>query len=284
MAPAPVTGDGDGLSLQEAADRLGVHYMTAYRYVRLGLLPAAKEGSTWRVATADLDRLTGPGGLASKGRGRRDPAPWGSRLERRLVAGDEVGAWGVVEAALAAGTDPPAVYLDVLAPAMTAIGDAWAAGEVDVSVEHRASAIVLRLVGRLGPRFARRGVSRGCVLLAAPQGDLHGLPVALAADLVRGAGFDAEDLGADLPLTSLAAAAARSQRLVAVALAATTPDNRPAVEEAVRCVREIVDGVPVLVGGGAVPDEAAARRLGADGWGRDGAALVDLLEALPSAT
>lgn len=284
MPPAPVTGEGDVLSLQEAADRLGVHYMTAYRYVRLGLLPAAKEGSTWRVATADLDRLTGPDGLASKGRGRRDPAPWASRLERRLVAGDEVGAWGVVEAALAAGTDPPAIYLDVLAPAMAAIGDAWASGEVDVSVEHRASGIVLRLVGRLGPRFARRGVSRGCVLLAAPQGDLHGLPVALAADLVRGAGFDAEDLGADLPPTSLVAAAARTQRLVAVALAATTPDNRPAVEEAVRCVREIVEGVPVLLGGGAVPNEAAARGLGADGWGRDGAALVDLLEALPPAT
>ena len=28
------------LTLQEAADLLGVHYMTAYRYVRTGRLPA----------------------------------------------------------------------------------------------------------------------------------------------------------------------------------------------------------------------------------------------------
>jgi hypothetical protein len=69
---------------------------------------------------------------------------------------------------------------------------------------------------------------------------------------------------------------------VAVALAATTPDNRRAVQEAVRSVRAALHGVPVLVGGGAVPDEAAARRLGADGWGRDGAALLELLEGLPS--
>jgi excisionase family DNA binding protein len=269
------------LSLQEAADRLGVHYMTAYRYVRLGLLPATKEGLAWRVAEADLDRLSAPDGLASKGRGRQDPAPWASRLERRLVAGDEVGAWGVVEASLAAGTEPAAIYLDVLAPAMVAIGDAWAAGELDVSVEHRASAIALRLVGRLGPRFARRGVSRGSVLLAAPQGELHALPVALAADLVRGAGFDAEDLGADLPHESLARAACRTQRLVAVALAATTGDNRSGLREAVRCVRGVLGATPVFVGGGAVPDEAAARRLGADGGGRDGSALVGLLEALP---
>jgi MerR family transcriptional regulator, light-induced transcriptional regulator len=279
-----VIGEGDALSLQEAADRLGVHYMTAYRYVRLGLLPASKEGSSWRVAAADLDRLAGPDGLASKGRGRQDPAPWAARLEHRLVAGDEVGAWGVVEAALAAGAGAQAIYLSVLAPAMTAIGEAWAAGEVDVSIEHRASAIALRLIGRLGPRFARRGVSRGSVLLAAPQGDLHGLPVALAADLVRGAGFDAEDLGADLPAEHLVAAACRSQRLVAVAVAATTPHNGRAVQQAVRSLQAALHGVPVLVGGGAVPDEAAARRLGADGWGRDGAALVELLESLPSSS
>ena len=276
-----MNGPEDVLTLQEAADRLGVHYMTAYRYVRLGLLPATKEGSSWRVAAADLERLTGSDGLASKGRGRQDPAPWAARLERRLVAGDEVGAWGVVEAALAAGAEPSAIYLSVLAPAMVAIGESWAAGELDVSIEHRASAIALRLVGRLGPRFVRRGVSRGSVLLAAPQGELHGLPVALAADLVRGAGFDAEDLGADLPTAALIDAACRTQRLVAVALAVTTPEHR-GVRQAVRFVREAVGDVPVLVGGGGMPDEAAARRLGADGWGRDGAALVELLEALPS--
>ena len=275
---------GDDLSLQEAADRLGVHYMTAYRYVRLGLLPATKEGSAWRVAEADLERLSGPDGSASKGRGRQDPAPWASRLERRLVAGDEVGAWGVVEATLAAGAEPATIYLGVLAPALVAIGDAWAAGELDISVEHRASAIALRLVGRLGPRFARRGVSRGSVLLAAPQGDLHALPVALAADLVRGAGFDADDLGADLPHESLVRAVSGAQRLVAVALAATTRDNRSGVRDAVRLVRDAAGDVPVFVGGSGVPDEVAALRLGADGWGRDGAALVDLLDAAPAST
>jgi methanogenic corrinoid protein MtbC1 len=258
--------------------------MTAYRYVRLGLLPATKEGASWRVAVVDLDRLTAEDGPASKGRGRQDPAPWAERLERRLIAGDEVGAWGVVEATLAAGAEPRDVYLDVLAPALLAIGEAWAEGRIDVSVEHRASAIALRLVGRLGPRFVRRGVSRGAVVLAAPPGDLHALPVALAADLVRGAGFDVEDLGADLPLASLLDAAQRTQRLVAVGLAVTTADNRRAVVEAVDGLKEVLGGVPVLVGGGALPDQADAAALGADGWGRDGAALVNLLDALPSAT
>lgn len=278
-----MNGPPEVVTLQEAADRLGVHYMTAYRYVRLGLLPATKEGASWRVAAIDLDRLAAGGGAASKGRGRQDPAPWADRLERRLAAGDEVGAWGVVEAALAAGAEPRTVHLDLLAPALRAIGDAWAEGRIDVSVEHRASAVASRLVGRLGPRFVRRGVSRGTVVLAAPAGDLHALPVALAADLVRGAGFDVEDLGADLPLRSLADAVGRTQRLVAVGLAVSTGDNGRAVGESVSCLKEVLDGVPVLVGGGAV-SRAEATAMGVDGWGGDGAALVDLLDRLPFAT
>ena len=38
------------------------------------------------------------------------------------MAGDARGAWGVVEAALAAGAELEEIYLDVLAPAMAAIG------------------------------------------------------------------------------------------------------------------------------------------------------------------
>ena len=45
------------LTLHEAAALLGVHYMTAYRYVRLGLLPAAKSGGSWRVTAADLEQF-----------------------------------------------------------------------------------------------------------------------------------------------------------------------------------------------------------------------------------
>ena len=32
------------ITLHEAAARLGVHYMTAYRYVRTGRLPAERDG------------------------------------------------------------------------------------------------------------------------------------------------------------------------------------------------------------------------------------------------
>src|SRR5215207_1028024 len=116
---------GATCTLQEAAETLGVHYMTAYRYVRLGLLPARKAGAVWQVALPDLTayiqaRPTGPAGTQDDAvpvRAGRRRAPWADRLEARLVAGDARGAWSVIEAALAAGTDVREVYLRLIAPA-----------------------------------------------------------------------------------------------------------------------------------------------------------------------
>ena len=103
-----------------------------------------------------------------------------------------------VEAALAAGTDLQGVYLEVLSPAMASIGDRWAAGELDVATEHRASGIAHRLIGRLGPRFVRRGRTRGVVVLGTAAHERHALPLAVLGDLARSEGFEVSDLGADL--------------------------------------------------------------------------------------
>lgn len=281
------------VTLQEAADLLGVHYMTAYRYVRLGLLPASKVGAVWQVQRQDLEafRAGGTGGSgesgepgrtggAGGGRGTRKRAPWDERLEARLLAGDSRGAWGVVEAAMAAGTDLDSVYLDVIAPAMASIGERWARGELDIAVEHRASGIATRIIGRLGPRFARRGRSRGTVVLGGPPGERHALPLSLLSDLVRAAGFEVSDLGADVPPASFALAARDAQRLVAVGVSVTNPESLPMAAEVIAEVHAAVPGVPVVIGGSAVTDEAQARALGADGWAADGRSAVALFDRL----
>ena len=101
------------VGLREAAEQLGVHYMTAYRYVRSGRLPARKRGSEWQVDPADLARLA----AAPTHRAPRRPtrAVHRERLEARLVEGDEGGAWGVVDAAMASGAEPAEVLTELLA-------------------------------------------------------------------------------------------------------------------------------------------------------------------------
>ena len=262
------------VSLHDAAERLGVHYMTVYHYVRTGRLPAQRHGATWSVALDDLEalRARAPGGRA------RPAVPRPSRLADRLVAGDEGGAWRVVEDAMASGRDPAAVHTEIVVPALRQIGDRWARGELSIADEHRASVIAARLVGRLGPRFARRGRHRGTVVLGAVAGERHALPGAILADLLRGRGFEVLDLGVDTPAASFVETARTADRLVAVLVGATSTGHDAALREVVGLLHEAGTGARVLVGGRAVDDLEAARRLGADAW--SGASAADALAAV----
>jgi len=277
----------DLITLTEAASRLGVHYMTAYRYLRTGRLDGVRHGPEWRVRADDVERFgarpparvaADPAVGASPGT-RRRRIDWARRAENRLLTGDEAGAWTVLQSAMAGGMTPEALYVSVLTPAMRSIGDRWETGEITVADEHRASALALRLVGRVGPRFARPGRKRGTIVVAAPAGDAHGLPVALFADLLRGRGFRVIDLGADVPSDALAATVADVRGLLAVGLGATASDNDAAITDAIRAVRAVSDA-PVLLGGGAIRGPAAARELGADNGGRSTLGALELFEHL----
>jgi excisionase family DNA binding protein len=287
-------GDGEPLkiSLHDAAERLGVHYMTAYRYVRTGRLPASKEGAEWRVALADIEAFQAAGRPTAGANGSGSstgadestpPAPrpvdYGRRLESRLLAGDEAGSWTILEDAMTAGLDSRRVYLDVMAPAMTSIGEGWVGGTVTVAEEHRASVVMLRLIGRLGPHFTRRGRKRGSLVIGAAPGDHHGVPVALAADILRGEGFTVVDLGADTPAESFVDAAREAERLIAVGINATSGDNEANIAATIREIKAALD-CPVVLGGNGLESEEAGLALGADVVTRSAADAIAAFDGL----
>lgn len=259
------------LSLADVADRLGVHYMTAYRYVRLGLLEAHQEGRSWVVTEDALAAFTASAGEPTT----RGQADWDMRLVARLLAGDEAGAWSVVEAAQTAGADIPTVYMKVIVPALREVGERWHRGEIDVAAEHTASRVASRIVGRLGPKATRRGVRRGTVVVGSTAAELHSLPLAIAADIVRHAQFNVLDLGINLPADQFAKAVERTDSVVAIAIGVTNPGQEDELRATISAVREVTDK-PIMVGGSGI-DAASARRLGAD---RYTATAIDLVESL----
>lgn len=278
----------DKLTLTEAAKLLGVHYMTVYRYVRTGRLPAVRGSSTWVVDAGDLAAVQE--GARHLDRAEKMPAEGdrGAReLARRLLAGDEMGAWTIAESALSSGMSPERFMLDLLAPAMSGIGEEWERGSVSVADEHRASSVATRLLGRLGARFNRRGVKRGAVVLVAPEGELHALPIYMAANVLRWRGYEVIEVGAHTPAAALAAtvsseARGRGANLLAVAISCTTRGAVEAGAEMIGVLRMRLGhggmSVPVLIGGAAIEDEEHAMALGADAY--SGRRADDLAEAV----
>jgi excisionase family DNA binding protein len=262
------------MTLQEAADQLGTHYMTVYRYVRLGRLPARKVAGVWEVDAADVAALQE--GKEQPGRTRHS-VDWSGRLEGRLLEGDEAGAWGVVEAALASGTSPGEVYTDLIAPALVSVGAKWHDGSISVAHEHLATSVALRLIGRMGPRFARRGRTKGVVVVTTPPGERHAIPSLMVSDLLRGAGFQVIDLGADVPFDALEEIIASVDGIVAVCVSTTRLSADRAVRRTVKAVRRAAPDIPLFIGGASIADATHASDLGADGWAQNGPGAVDLV-------
>jgi excisionase family DNA binding protein len=267
------------LSVRQAAERLGVHYMTAYGYVRTGRLDARREGAQWRIRRHAVDQMLEP----PTRRKRSVAGELPTRLAARLVASDERGAWTLIERALISGLEPADVYLDVIIPALQSIGQQWRRGRLEISDEHCATTVAQRLVARLGPRFTAPGRTSGSIVLGCVAGEHHAMASALLADLLRGQRFTVVDLGADTPPASFVVATRAANRPRAVVVGAIGAGRDAEVGATLAALRDADLGVPLLAGGPGIVGLEAAQAFGADGWtGHDGRAAIAAVAAATS--
>ena len=278
------------LTLQEVAETLDVHYMTVYRYVREGILPSVRVNRSWQISRADLNEFQSnkksSNKTSSKARhGGRNAADWVNRFESRLIVGDERGSLAVLEAALRSGGDIRSIYIDIVMPAVARLGEKWCRSEMDVYVEHRASRIIIRLISQITPRFTRRGVDRGTIIIGAPEGDLHGLGIAIVGDLLRCEGWRISDLGANLPANEFGLAVRNSNDLVAVCIVVTMSDALAETAKCIAVMRATGDArTKYFVAGLAIESQNHAEKLGADYWVNGPQELISSLDLLSQKT
>lgn len=200
----------DLLTLQEAADELKVHYMTAYRWVRRGDLEAFKAGGRLRVRRAALEdyiasRQVDTALPTGSGDGRRDWDTHITRLTDLLLRGDGAEANAMVAKIIGDGATAGEIYTRLLTPSLSRIGDLWQDGHVNVAVEHRATETCVDIMSRLSDHFRRRGPRRGVAVTLTAPGETHGIANSMIADFLRGAGWEVHHLGTDVPIADLAA-------------------------------------------------------------------------------
>ncbi|MEE8601193.1 helix-turn-helix domain-containing protein [Euzebya tangerina] len=198
----------DLLTLQEAADELKVHYMTAYRWVRRGDLEAFKAGGRLRVRRSALDeyvvaRRVDTGVGAGRSGGRRDWSVHIGRLHDGLRDGDAEACKELVQTVIGDGATAGEVYTKLMTPALHRIGEEWSTGEINVAVEHRATSICTGIMGGLSDHFRRAGPRRGVAVTLTAPGEEHGIASTMVADFLRGSGWEVHHLGTQVPLEDL---------------------------------------------------------------------------------
>lgn len=243
MASVP----SETIDLQAAARLLGVHYQTAYKWVRSGELRAAMVMGSYRLERGAVTSFAARRARPVAARTRRPRigfAVLSRRMYGHLVAGEEPQAARLIGGLVADGVSMTTVAREVLVPALREIGEEWRAGRLDISIEHRAAAIVDRILGERSPN--PRGRRRGTVVVAALAGDRHVLPTALAAISLREDNWVVHHLGADLPSGELTRFC-QSEHVDLVVLTVTVSTLQRAATRTAAQLEEL--GVRALVGG-----------------------------------
>lgn len=234
------------LDLQTAADELGVHYQTAYRWVRSGRLDAEMVDGRYLVRQADISELD-----RRRHAPATPPAPRAVRLEHAadrmyeaLVDGEETEVMKIAKRLADEGAPIADLIQNVLVPPLRRIGQGWRSGELTIWTEHRASSIVERLLGELAPN--PRGRRRGVAVVAAVAGDRHSLPTTMAALTLRGDHWHVHHLGADLPPDQISQFCGDHDVDLAV-ITVTNPESRPLADATAVQLRAA--GTSAIVGG-----------------------------------
>jgi excisionase family DNA binding protein len=224
------------MQLSEAAAALGVHYQTAYSWVRRGTLPARKVARGYEVSEADVQALLERRAAGTGPRPQVRVRDWDAqtaRLLAALTAGDENQAQADFERLAGAGGVPLSELCDrVVGPALRQVGEQWAAGELSIAAEHRATAICERLIAARVRRPPGR--PRGVAVTATPPGDRHALPALMAAACLREDHWQVHHLAADLPTEEVITLARETGARLIVLSAVTETAARLADSEAAR--------------------------------------------------
>ena len=218
-----------------------------------------------------------------------DPSRLGTRIDGAvgefylaLVSdGDETGATDLVNDLLDHGIPAQRIIVDLIGGTQRRVGELWAANEWSVAREHAATAVGERALAALAVRTSTPS-TRGRIALACVDGEWHGLPARMLAELLRLDGWRVDFLGASVPGRHLITHLHQTGP-DAVALSCMIPTRLPRAHAAITACRAA--GVPVIAGGrGFGPGGRYAQRLGAHAWAATGEeAIIRLATDWPPA-
>lgn len=235
-----------------------------------------------RTAVAKLQEQ--PGRDAEREPWSPEAWPECAAFEQALLAGERSAATAIIERCIAAGRGLVDAELHIIQPALYRIGRRWQNNEISVAQEHLATAIAqsVMTLGLMKSEMPQPGGRR--VLLACVEGNHHAVGLQMVADAFQLSGWEAQYLGANVPLAALVRQVSSWQPHL-VGLSVSFAHQLAVVRRAIASLQETLGDrcPPVIIGGLAINRfDALATHMGAEAWSADsrsavstGAALVD---------
>ena len=122
------------------------------------------------------------------------------------------------------------------------------------------------------------GPSKGCVVIATVQNDVHDIGKNIVKVVLQSYGFDVIDLGKDVP-PEVVCDACREHNPIAVGLSALMTTTVVSMEETIKMMHEQGITVPTFCGG-AVVTQDVVEKIGGDYYAADAMESVRICEKL----
>ena len=187
----------------------------------------------------------------------------------------------LITAALKEGTPAESVIKDGLIAGMDVVGARFKKNEIyipEVLLSARAMKMGMDI---LKPEIIKAGIKPiGKCLVGTVQGDLHDIGKNLVAMMLKGAGFEVVDLGVDVGPDKFVEQV-KTQDVQVVGMSTLLTTTMPAIEKALKAIKDAGVLVKIMIGGAPVTQDYADK-IGADGYAADAASAVDLAKSLLS--
>lgn len=165
----------------------------------------------------------------------------------------------------------------VLIPALDTVGAGFEKGRIFLPQLILSASVVQGAFARIKDHMQKSGrqqVSKGEIVLATVKGDIHDIGKNIVKVLLENYGFTVHDLGKDVPPEAVVDAVKKTGSPL-VGLSALMTTTLGSMEETIRALKEA--GLPCkTVVGGAVLTPEYAKTIGADYYGADAKATVDI--------
>ncbi len=186
---------------------------------------------------------------------REGNEPSQQEFRSALAGGDEQHCMEIIDAHIKLGWTRAQVAEDLIADAMRGLGEAWNCGDLEVYQERRSCNICVRIIYHLRNSLPALSEDAPIAIGAAPESDPYQLPSALVELALRESGWNAINLGNDLPLESLMQAALDYRPSLVWLSVTAVEDASRFIGEQNKLANALGDEVSMVVGGRALDDK-----------------------------
>ena len=200
-------------------------------------------------------------------------------MAQAVIDGDDDEATVLALKALDQGVDPLEAINKGYTAGMDVVGERFKRFDMFLPEVLQSASAMKRAMRLLKPLLTQSAeLSRGKIVMATIEGDVHDIGKNLVCTMLEGAGFEVFDQGVDVTVDDILKAYSENKADLIGISALLTP-TMMALGDAVDIIKNFKSGASVMVGGAPLTEEFASE-VGADGFAPDALRAITLAKDL----